>query len=135
MSARIREVRLGAFDLVLERRPDGTIRARSPHPLGAYPSRLTARLEHWAEHAPERTFLAKRDAQGGWRRLTYAKTLEGVRRIGQALLEEPLSIDAQELTDKGTINQRAVLTHRAHLVEELYTPPYSPRVLVAAAGS
>ena len=54
MSARIREVRLGAFDLVLERRPDGTIRARSPHPLGAYPSRLTERLEHWAEHAPER---------------------------------------------------------------------------------
>jgi hypothetical protein len=35
------------------------------------------------------------------------------------------------MTDKGSINQRAVLTHRAHLVEELYTEPYSPRVLVA----
>ena len=31
MSARVREVCLGPFDLQLERRPDGTIRARSPH--------------------------------------------------------------------------------------------------------
>ena len=49
------------------------------------------------------------------------------------LLDEPLSLDAHEVTDKGTINQRAVLTHRAALVEELYSPPYSPRVLVATA--
>jgi feruloyl-CoA synthase len=50
------------------------------------------------------------------------------------LLEEPPSIDAHEVTDKGSINQRAVLTRRAHLVAELYTEPYSPRVLIAAAG-
>ena len=39
-----------------------------------------------------------------------------------------------EVTDKGSINQHAVLARRAHLVEELYTRPYSPRVLVAATG-
>jgi feruloyl-CoA synthase len=48
------------------------------------------------------------------------------------LLQEPLSFDAHEVTDKGSINQRAVLAHRAALVDELYTEPYSPRVLVAA---
>jgi feruloyl-CoA synthase len=37
------------------------------------------------------------------------------------LLVEPPSIDANEITDKGYINQRAVLTHRASLVEALYT--------------
>jgi feruloyl-CoA synthase len=37
-----------------------------------------------------------------------------------ALLDEPPSIDANEITDKGSINQRAVLTRRANLVEELY---------------
>jgi feruloyl-CoA synthase len=93
LAARIREVRLGPFDLLLEHRPDGTIRARSPHALGDYPSRLTERLEHWAEHAPARTFLAKRDAAGAWRRLTYADTLEGVRRIGRALLDRGLSAE------------------------------------------
>ena len=36
------------------------------------------------------------------------------------------------VTDKGTINQRAVLQNRAALVEELYAEPLSPRVLQAA---
>lgn len=41
------------------------------------------------------------------------------------LLVEPPSIDANEITDKGSINQRAVLARRAHLVEALYAavPP------------
>jgi feruloyl-CoA synthase len=37
------------------------------------------------------------------------------------LLEEPPSLDAGEMTDKGTINQRAVLSRRRDLVERLYT--------------
>ena len=36
------------------------------------------------------------------------------------LLEDPPSLDAQEITDKGSLNQRAVLAHRAALVGELY---------------
>jgi feruloyl-CoA synthase len=55
------------------------------------------------------------------------------RVVRALLLDETLSIDAHEVTDKGSINQHAVLAHRAHLVEELYARPYSPRVLVAAA--
>jgi feruloyl-CoA synthase len=43
------------------------------------------------------------------------------------VLEEPPSLDAGEMTDKGSINQRAVLTRRAALVEELYSE--SQRVL------
>lgn len=37
------------------------------------------------------------------------------------ILQEPASIDAGEITDKGYINQRAVLERRAALVDELYT--------------
>jgi feruloyl-CoA synthase len=36
------------------------------------------------------------------------------------LLAEPPSLDRGELTDKGSINQRAVLEHRAAAVERLY---------------
>jgi len=36
------------------------------------------------------------------------------------LLTAPLSMDAGELTDKGSINQRAVLRNRAEAVEQLY---------------
>jgi feruloyl-CoA synthase len=43
------------------------------------------------------------------------------RRVGRAaLLAEPPSIDAGEITDKGYVNQRAVLARRAALVERLY---------------
>lgn len=47
-------------------------------------------------------------------------------RITRAiLLDTPLSIDRGEVTDKGSINQRAVLEHRAGLVEAIYAlaPP------------
>ncbi len=38
------------------------------------------------------------------------------------ILDEPPSIDAGEITDKGYLNQRAVLERRAALIEQLYTP-------------
>jgi feruloyl-CoA synthase len=47
------------------------------------------------------------------------------------LLEEPPNAAAGEVTDKGSINQRAVLKRRADLVEELYREPASVRVLRA----
>ena len=51
-------------------------------------------------------------------------------RIARALLmAEPPSLDKGEMTDKGSINQRSVLSHRAALVEELYGAAPSPRVL------
>jgi feruloyl-CoA synthase len=45
------------------------------------------------------------------------------------LLETPPSLDAGEMTDKGSINQRAVLRNRAALVDELYAAPLSSRVI------
>ena len=42
-------------------------------------------------------------------------------RIAQAvLLDTPLSIDRGEVTDKGSVNQRAVLEHREALIDDLY---------------
>jgi feruloyl-CoA synthase len=53
-------------------------------------------------------------------------------RITRALLlEAPLSIDRGEVTDKGSINQRAVLEHRASLIEELYASPLGDDVITA----
>ena len=42
-----------------------------------------------------------------------------IRRL--LVLDEPPSLDAGEMTDKGSINQRAVLARRAALVDELYS--------------
>jgi feruloyl-CoA synthase len=57
------------------------------------------------------------------------------RRIARAvLLAEPPSLDRGEMTDKGSINQRAVLAHRAGLVEDLYADPPPPHVIVVPAA-
>src|SRR5687767_14311 len=51
-------------------------------------------------------------------------------RIARLLvLQEPPSLDAGEMTDKGSINQRAVLRRRKALVQELFRDPPSERVL------
>src|SRR5205085_5966176 len=45
------------------------------------------------------------------------------------LLDTPPSLDVGEATDKGSINQRMVLRHRAALVQELYAETPSARVI------
>jgi feruloyl-CoA synthase len=91
ISAPARKVPLGAADVETERRADGSILLRSPHPLDAYPGKITERLAHWAREAPERAFIAQRDALGGWRSLNYAEAFARVRALGQALLDRGLS--------------------------------------------
>jgi feruloyl-CoA synthase len=55
-------------------------------------------------------------------RFLAASTGSSTRITRAILLDTPLSIDRGEVTDKGSINQRAVLDHRASLIEELYAP-------------
>lgn len=50
-----------------------------------------------------------------------------IRRV--LLLDDPASIDANEITDKGYINQRAVLERRHALVERLYAEPQHADVI------
>jgi feruloyl-CoA synthase len=56
-------------------------------------------------------------------------TSSQVRRA--VLLEAPPSLDIGEMTDKGSINQRAVLANRAQLVEDLYAAEPPRHVIVA----
>ena len=45
------------------------------------------------------------------------------------ILAEPPSLDAGEITDKGYVNQRAVLERRADQVARLYADPPDPEVI------
>ena len=76
-----------------ENRADGTILLRSPQALGSYARCVTEWLVQWSDQAPERRFLAERDASGGWRSVTYRGTYGAVRRIGQALLDRGLGAE------------------------------------------
>ena len=57
----------------------------------------------------------------------------GSTSIARALvLDSPPALGNGELTDKGTINQRAVLDNRANLVEALYAREPGPAVICVA---
>ena len=51
------------------------------------------------------------------------------------ILMEPLSMDAHEVTDKGSINQKAVLANRVSLVADLYADSPASHVIVCSANS
>jgi len=81
--------------------------------------------------APDEAVLADDKVRACFRDLlvSFARTSTGSSTLVKRLLlmAEPPSIDRGEITDKGSLNQRAVLRHRAALVEELYEG--SPRVI------
>jgi feruloyl-CoA synthase len=72
-------------------------------------------------------------------RSEFARRLEALAKMSAGnsnrvcraiLLADPPSLDVGEITDKGSINQRAVLAHRAALVEKLYGgEPYDAAIL------
>ena len=89
---RYREVSIGHAPVAVTEE-QGVLHMRSLEPLAELPARLLDRLVHWARVRPEQTFIAARQADGDWRRVSYAQMLESVRAIAQALLSYGLSAD------------------------------------------
>lgn len=116
------QLNVGPVGVEVERRADGSMRLRSPHPLGAYPDKLGDRLIHWAGEAPDRTLFARRGPDGAWIRLGYADVLSTVRRLGQALLDRGLSPDRPLLILSGNDLDHALLALAAMHVGVPYTP-------------
>ena len=64
---------------------DGATLIEPTQQLGAFPVRVTDRLEYWAAQAPDRIFVAQRGRNGNWEALSYRETLDRVRNIAAAL--------------------------------------------------
>ena len=89
---RYRQVSIGRAAVEVTEQ-QGALHMRSLEPLDEYPPRLLDRLVHWAQVRPEQTFIAARQADGEWRRISYAQMLDSVRSIAQSLLSYGLSAD------------------------------------------
>jgi feruloyl-CoA synthase len=76
-------------------------------------------------HARVRALFAERLAS-----LAQTSTGSSTRVMRLIPMAEPPSLDKGEMTDKGSINQRAVLKNRAALVDALYTMPL-PAIAIA----
>src|SRR5687768_10135920 len=117
----IRKVALGPKAVSVERRTGGSVHLRSPHALGAYPRKMTERLEHWARAAPDRLLFAQRNASG-WRTLTYAGALQRARRVGEFLLGKNLSAERPLAVLSGNDIEHGLL----HLGALYVGVPYAP---------
>jgi feruloyl-CoA synthase len=88
-----------------------------------------------AADSPAREILAHPDVvaafQDAFDRLAREATGSSTFAARAMLLDEPPAIDAREITDKGSLNQKAVLANRAALVDDLYSPAPSARIIVA----
>lgn len=88
----IRAVSIGRPGVTIEHRADA-IYLRSNEALEPYSNRLMDSLVYWAEHRPDVTFAARRNAQGEWERISYSQMLQRAKVIGQHLLAYNLSAE------------------------------------------
>jgi feruloyl-CoA synthase len=122
----------GPPQVVVERRPDGVILARSPHPLGAYPGAATDWLDHWAAVAPERVFLAERERAGeSWRKLTYAEARAVARNVAQGLIDRGLSVEQPVAILSGNSVDHALVALGAMIAGVPYAPISAPYSLLS----
>lgn len=127
-----RAVRLGRHTPRFAYRPDGTVIVDCCDPLGAYPRVITEKLEHWSLVAPDRVFLAQRDANRAWRTVGYAQAFNHVRAIGQALLHRDLSPERPVMILSGNDIEHALLGLAAMHVGIPYAAVSVPYSTVAA---
>jgi feruloyl-CoA synthase len=89
-----------------------------------FPTPAVRALSGLAADAPMSEVLASAPVLAKFQDIvnTLAQTATGsANRIARlCLLSEPPTIDKGEITDKGSINQRSVLAHRADLVAALH---------------
>jgi len=96
-----------------------------------FPTQAVRGLAGLGADAPMQQVLESAPVQAHFQQVidTLARSATGsANRIARAVLvAEPPSIDKGEVTDKGSINQRAVLKHRAALVDALHagTVPFT----------
>jgi feruloyl-CoA synthase len=88
-----RDFKYGVTRAVVSKLGDNTF-LRAENALEPYGTRLTDRLIHWAQHRPDRTWMARRDlVTREWVHITYAQAWDKAQRIGQSLLDMGLSVD------------------------------------------
>ena len=123
----------GPPEVIVERRGDSAILARSPHPLGAYARAATDWLDHWAAVAPERVFLAERErgGSGAWRKVTYAEARAAARAIARGLVDRGLSAERPVAILSGNSVDHALVGLGAMVAGVPYAPVSAPYSLVA----
>jgi feruloyl-CoA synthase len=95
---KFRPLTFGVTRVALRDGVTGTHYLSADQALQEYPVRITDRLQHWAQVAPDRTFMARREKladgkTGNWKHITYAQAWDSAQRIAQSLIDRQLSVE------------------------------------------
>ena len=117
----------GPPDVIVERRPDGAIMARSPHALGSYPRALTDWLDHWAaRRARPRVSRRARGRDMAHGHLRRCAPVGAQRRArldrSRAFVERPVAILSGNSVDHALVGLGAMI---AGVPYAPVSPPYS----------
>ncbi|MDP6951142.1 MAG: AMP-binding protein, partial [Alphaproteobacteria bacterium] len=94
----------------MERREDGSLILSSPVPLEPYEQSFGAILRNSSTAVPDRVFLAERDGEESWRKLTYGEMQARCDSVAQALLDKGLNQDRPLMILSGNSIDHATLT-------------------------
>ncbi|HEY3049572.1 MAG TPA: feruloyl-CoA synthase [Polaromonas sp.] len=113
-SPKFRPLTFGVTRVNLHDGAPGVHYLRAEQPLLDYPGRMTDRLQHWAQVAPGRIFMARREkladgSTGNWRHVSYVQAWASARNIAQALIDRGLSVERPVVILSGNDLEHALL--------------------------
>lgn len=126
-------LRFAPRELSIERRTDGTLILSSPIQLEQCDWRITDFLPTWANSAPDRIFLAQRNTNGEWDKITYRQAWLQVQSVGQALMDMGAKPADKLAVLSGNSIENAVISFAAMAIGVILAP-ISPNYTLMPGG-
>ena len=133
---KFRPLTFGVTRVVVRDGAPGVRYLKAEQALKEHPARLTDRLKHWADTAPERTFMARRlkradGSSGDWRHVTYGEAWASARAIAQGLINRGLSAERPVVILSENDLEHALLALGCLVAGVPYVPTSPPYSLVS----
>jgi feruloyl-CoA synthase len=131
-----RPLAFGVTRVQLRDGPSGVHYLQAEQALHDYPQRMSERLQHWAQTAPDRSFMAqraKRDdgSRGDWIHVSYAQVWARARNIAQGLIQRGLSAQRPVVILSENDLEHATLAMGCMLAGVPFVPTSPPYSLVS----
>ena len=135
-TAKFRPLKFGVTRVVLRDGTPGTHYLKADQELLPFAHRMTDRLQHWAENAPDRSFMARRvklsnGQLGDWQHLSYAQAWSRARSIAQSLIDRGLSAERPVVILSENSLEHAQLALGCMLAGVPFVPTSPPYSLVS----
>jgi feruloyl-CoA synthase len=134
--AKFRPLKFGVTRVEVRDGQSGTHYLKAEQALQDFPDRMTDRLRHWAEQAPERTMFARRVKQadgslGDWRPISYQEAWATARHSAQGLIDRGLNAERPVAILSENSLEHAMLALGCMLAGVPFVPTSPPYSLVS----